>query len=130
VTLLLSLLLACTGADKADTGAAPPTLTRVQSEIFTASCAFSSCHGGSMGSGDLDLTDGAAHADLVGVESSAAPGQILVVAGDAENSYLVHKCAAQAGIVGEPMPDGVADGLDAERLALLEAWIDAGALDD
>lgn len=128
--MLLLLLLACTAADKADTGDAPATLTRVQSEVFNASCAFSSCHGGSMGAGDLDLTEGAAHAALVGVESAAAPGQILVVAGDAAGSYLVQKCAAQAGIVGEPMPDGDADGLDAERLALLEAWIDAGALDD
>ncbi|MDP2310325.1 MAG: hypothetical protein Q8P18_30190 [Pseudomonadota bacterium] len=103
----------------------------MQLEIFTASCAFSSCHGNSGGgAAGLDLTDGAAHAELIGVESTDAPGEILVVAGDSASSYLVKKCAATAGIVGEPMPDGAATGLDAERLALLKAWIDAGALDD
>lgn len=129
--MILLLVAACTGLPD-DTGVEPvePTLSNVQLEIFTASCAFSSCHGGAYGSGGLDLSDGAAHADLVGVESEDAPGQILVVAGDSASSYLVQKCAATAGIVGEPMPDGDVDGLDPERLALLAAWIDAGALDD
>ncbi|MDP2314567.1 MAG: hypothetical protein Q8P41_16815 [Pseudomonadota bacterium] len=131
--MLLLLFLACAGAPADDTGepSLEPTLTNVQAEVFTASCAFSSCHGGSGGgAADLDLTDGVSHAELVGIESTDAPGEILVVAGDSAASYLVKKSAALAGIVGEPMPDGDADGLDADRLALLTAWIDAGALDD
>ncbi len=132
--IALLLLLACTGAPPEDTGGAAPaevTLTQVQADVFTASCAFSTCHsavGG--GAADLDLSDGSAHAELVGVESTDNPGQILVVAGDSAASYLVKKCSAEAGIAGEPMPDGDPDGLDDERLALLRAWIDAGALDN
>lgn len=131
--MILVLLVACAGAPADDTGPAllDPTLTNVQAEIFTPSCAFSSCHGNAGGgAADLDLSDGAAHAELVGVEAADAPGEILVVAGDAAASYLVKKCAPEAGIVGAPMPDGSPDGLDDERLALLSAWIDAGALDD
>jgi hypothetical protein len=130
--MLALLLLACAGPDGGDTATdLEPTLTNVQAEVFTPSCAFSSCHGGGGGgASDLDLSDGAAHAEIVGVEAVDAPGEILVVAGDSAGSYLVKKCAAEAGIIGEPMPDGDADGLDAERLALLKAWVDAGAQDD
>lgn len=116
--MIALLLLAC--ADPA------PTLAAVQTEVFDASCAFSSCHGS--GAGGLDLTAAASHAALVDVESEAAPGEFRVVAGDSAASYLVKKCGSEAGIVGEPMPN--LDGLDAERLAMLSAWIDAGALAD
>jgi hypothetical protein len=130
--MILLLLTACSGGpgDSGET-AAPldPTLTNVQAHVFDASCAFSSCHGGSYGSGDLDLTAGASYGELVGVESTV-PGEILVVAGDSASSYLVKKCTAGATFEGTVMPDGSPDGLDAERLDLLEAWIDAGAADD
>ncbi len=140
--MLLILLSACAGsADDVATdatddtgvdtaGAGPATLTRVQSEIFELSCAFSSCHGGAYGSGGLDLTAGAAHAELVGVESSVSAGSILVVAGDSAASYLVTKCIPGATFVGVLMPEGNPNGLDSERLELLKAWIDAGANDD
>lgn len=127
--LILLSLLACTGGKPDDTAgeALAPTLTNVQAEVFTASCAFSSCHGGGS---DMDLTDGNAHAAIVGVASPDAPDRTLVVPGDATSSYLVEKCTPGAtGLVGGLMPEGT-EGLDAERLALLEAWVDAGALDD
>ncbi|MFN7142154.1 MAG: hypothetical protein ACK4YP_00135, partial [Myxococcota bacterium] len=91
---MLLLLIACTSAPKGDTGDAPaPTLTQVQAEILTPSCAFSTCHGGGGGgAADLDLSDGRSHAELVGVESTDAPGEILVVPGDPDASYLVKKC--------------------------------------
>ena len=128
MTMLLALLVACTAGDKPDdTGnGLAPTLTNVQAEIFTPSCAFSTCHGSGA---DMDLSEGKAHAEIVNVAAMDAVDQTLVVPGDSAASYLVKKCAAEAGIVGEPMPDG-SDGLDAERLALLKAWIDAGAMND
>jgi hypothetical protein len=123
--MILLLLLACTGVPKDDTATdLEPTMANVQTEIFTASCAFSSCHG--PGSG-MDLSEGEAHAAIVGVAAADAPDRTLVVAGDADASYLVEKCTPGAsGLVGERMPDG-SDGLDATRLALLRAWVDAGA---
>jgi hypothetical protein len=127
--LALLMVVACGAETASDIGGdGEATLSRVQSEVFTPSCAFSSCHGSSGGgAADLDLSEGAAWAEVVGVASSEAPDETLVVPGDASASYLVRKCTPGAsGIVGDPMPDG-GEGLDAERLALLVTWIDAGA---
>lgn len=113
---MLLLLLAC-GA---------PTLAEVQDEVFTPSCTFSTCHGASAPSAGLDLTEGAAHAGLVGVASADAPGETRVIAGDPDASYLVKKLLGEAGITGDPMPPGGA-ALDADKIDLVVRWIEAGA---
>lgn len=121
------LLLACTGA--ADTATAvDPTLTNVQSIVFTNSCAFSTCHA-SPGSSGLVLDEGAAWAELVTVESEDNPGNILVIPGDSDGSYLMAKLRGDAGIVGAAMPS-TGDLLTDEKLQLVADWIDAGAADD
>lgn len=126
--MFLLLLLACPGGT--ESAAPPPTLADIQEQVFTPSCAFSSCHGTSSPAAQLDLTDGAAWAEIVGVESVDNPGQTLVVAGDPDASYLVAKCTeGAADLVGEPMPQG-SSGLDGERLDLLRAWIADGAQDN
>ncbi len=129
---LLAGLAGCGGAETGDTaGEAPPSFTRVRDEVLTPSCAFSSCHGNAGASAGLDLTDDEGlHGRLVGVAAQDAPDAVLVVPGDAAGSYLWQKCAATDGIVGDAMPLGQASGLDAARLDLLAAWIDAGASAD
>lgn len=120
---LLALLLACDAGD-ADTGGEAATLARVQEEVFDASCAFSTCHGASSPAGGLDLRPGSAHASLV--DAPASTGDTLVVPGDPDASYLAVKCTPGSMVEGDPMPVGQ-DGLDADRLALLRGWIEAGA---
>lgn len=115
---MLIFLLAC-AADE------PATLAQVQADVFTASCAFSTCHGAASGAGDLDLRDGFAHDALVGVEASGRAGAVRVVAGDPDGSYLVEKCTEGGDFDGDPMPGE--GGLDETRLALLRSWIAAGA---
>lgn len=116
----------------------PATLTEVQDEVFTPSCAFSSCHGGN--AGGLSLEDGDSFAALVGVPAAGVDAytnpdvdvsaEILVIAGDPDNSYLIKKLTIGAsGIKGSPMPDGTS-GTEAERVALIASWIENGALDD
>lgn len=123
--LALILLVAC--ADKGgDTGVVEPTFANVSARVLVPSCSFSSCHGS--GTGGLTLDDATAPADLVDVESAGLPGAVLVVAGDADASYLVAKLEAMSGIVGTEMPPGGA--LEADRLQLVRDWIDAGALDN
>lgn len=132
--MLLAALLACTGSSD-DTSATTPTgdpgtLTAVQAETFTPSCAFAACHSATNPASGLDLTAGTSWGALVNVAAQDAPDEVLVIPGDSAGSYLVKKCSASPDIVGDPMPDGSSSGLDAERLAHLIAWIDAGAMDD
>lgn len=132
-SLLLFALAGCAGTAKdtagGDTAAAEPTFTRVQAEIYTPSCAFSSCHGGGSAAGGLDLSDGVAYDRTVGVASATYTSRTLIVPGDPTNSYLYQRCAAVAD-AGPPMPEGSSTGLDAERLQLLSDWITAGAKND
>lgn len=125
---MILLVLACAGTgstDSKDTTA--PTLSSVQSEVFNASCAFSTCHAAPGASG-LVLDEGASWAALVTVESADNPGAILVIPGDANGSYLMQKLRGDAGIVGDVMP--TAGPLDDARIQQVADWIDAGAADD
>lgn len=128
----LTLLWACAGPPaESDTDTTPPaTLTEIQASVFTPSCAFSSCHGPSGSAASLDLTEGHAYGELVGVASTGAPDRVRVVPGDPDASYLVAKLAADADIVGEPMPSGDPDGLDPDLLERVRSWIADGASDD
>lgn len=131
---MLLLLLACSTTPKdtggGDTSAAEPTFTRVQDEIYTPSCAFSSCHGSAGPAQGLDLSEGTAYAATVDVPSTLDPTSVMVKAGDPDHSFLYRKCAADPTAAGSPMPDGSSTGLEAGQLALLHDWIAAGALDN
>ena len=127
--MFVFLLIACSR---------PSTLTEVQDSVFTPSCAFSSCHGG--GAGSLSLEAGDSFGALVGVPAAGVDaytnpdvdvsGEILVIAGDAANSYLIKKLSIGAtGIKGSPMPDGTTGSSD-ETVDMIASWIDNGALDD
>ncbi|MFM7201130.1 MAG: hypothetical protein ACKO6N_10095 [Myxococcota bacterium] len=102
------------------------TLCQVQARIFTPQCEH--CHAGAGAAAGLDLSDGRAYAELVGVPSLTS-SLMLVRAGDSSQSYLYHKVAGtfeDVGGGGSLMPLGGA-ALSAEDLALLQAWIDEGA---
>lgn len=118
-------LVACPQDPTSTSG--PPTLSDVQADVFDASCAFSTCHSAPGASG-LVLDAGASHAALVDVESADAPGETLVIPGDAANSYLTKKLRGDAGITGDAMPVGAP--LDDARIQMVADWIDAGAKDD
>jgi len=129
------LLIACTTAPVDSGTTLAPTLVNVQSEVFTASCAFSTCHGDGGGNAGLSLLDGVSYSELVGIlaegdlETGAPPeGATRVVPGDPDASYLVQKLQGDSTIVGDPMPSDA--GLDAERLALVRDWIATGAEDN
>ncbi len=108
-------------------GCPTPTLGEVQEEVFTLSCAFSSCHGNAR-EGELGLTDSAVSwAELVDVESFEIPGETRVIPGDSENSLLYMVLDADVGAVRQ-MP--VDSSVTPRQKALVAAWIDGGALDD
>lgn len=136
--LLPGLLFACgmpvTMGD-AGTDAAPPTYAQVQT-IFTQSCAIggSSCHSSSGLRGGLDLSAGNSYAQLVGVDSVAI-NMKRITAGNPDQSFLWHKIAntfsslaqCRGADCGAAMPMVAGSMLSADQLALIRAWIVAGA---
>ena len=110
------------GTEPEETDTLMPTLSSIQTHVFTPSCAGH--HGPSLAEAGLDLSSGRSFANLVNVPSTQVELN-LVTPGDAENSYLVHKMDGRPGIVGRPMPIGALP-LAAE-LAVIREWINAGA---
>ena len=106
---------------------APPTLQRVETEVFQKSCNFSSCHTGSSPAEGLNL-ESPTHAKLVNVKARAAGATdlTLVVPGKPDDSYLYQKLTQTMPRAGALMPQ-TGDMLDAARLALVRDWIAAGA---
>jgi hypothetical protein len=119
-----------------------PTLSAIQDAIFSKSCAFGSCHGGTNPAAGLNLTSGHSCASLVHRASCVFSSRTLVVPGNPEQSYLYH------AIAGDDLgtnPDGTCAGLangTPSRMPLggqplcqaqidqVKAWIAAGAVCD
>lgn len=129
---LLSLVAVLMGAAacRGDSGTEPgpddtlmPTLSSIQTHVFTPSCAGH--HGPSLTEADLDLTAGRSFANLVNVPSTQVELN-LVTPGNAENSYLIHKMDGRPGIVGRQMPIGRLP-FTPQEIAVIRQWIDAGA---
>jgi hypothetical protein len=96
--------------------------------IWDANC-LTMCHeaGGSAVT-ILDLS-GNGYDNLVGMPSTQAVGLNLVEPGNSADSYLIHKLRGtqvDAGGLGAAMPSG-GDSLEEATIAMIEAWIDAGA---
>ncbi len=114
------------GADVDEGGT--PTLSYIQDEIFTPSCATLECHGEAR-AGNLRLTPGLSRAELVDVPSAADATLIRVVPGRPEFSLLVDKVSSETPIIGDRMPRESAPLTDAEIDLIIE-WIRDGAADD
>ena len=105
------------------------TFTAVQSRIFTASCAFSGCHGGSSPAQGMNLSAGMAYSNIVNVASTEQPSLDRIEPNDPASSYLYLKVIDDPSISGSRMPRG-APALSQELIDLLRDWIERGAPDD
>ena len=105
-----------------------PTLSELQSSVFTPRCAFPGCHAPPVPEQGMDLSVGSTFASTVGVDSTELSGFKRVAPDNAADSYLYMKVAGDPRIVGERMPFG--GMLTAEEIEGVRAWIDAGALDN
>lgn len=114
-----------------------PTFSSIQREILAATdssgrAACTQCHtnvGRTPASG-LALNEGFSHAALVGQPSRGKPGAVLVVPGDPENSYLIHKLEGRADIVGQRMPRTSGPFLTPGQISIIRRWIELGARND
>ncbi len=106
-----------------------PSLDSIQANIFSPTCAVAGCHTGPTGPSlpsGMDLSSAnASFASLVNVASVESPTILRVAAGDANNSYLIHKLEGSAA-VGARMPFG-GPFLDQSTIDVIRLWIDSGA---
>lgn len=126
VLIAIALLaIACDDSPTAPSSMPSPaaaTFSQVQNQIFNASCVM---HHGDPASAGLDLRSPQSYNNLVNV-ISAASGIALVVPGNADGSYLVHKLEGRAGIAGGRMPL-FQTPLSDDQIQLVRDWIQAGA---
>jgi len=104
------------------------TFTRVQTEIFTPTCARLGCHDTIGQQSQMVLTTGRAYASIVDVPSVEIPSLRRVAPGDVANSYLYRKITG-SGITGDRMPQALPPLTDAQ-IALVRNWIRRGAPND
>jgi hypothetical protein len=84
------------------------------------------CHNGAAAPEGLQLTDAeTSYSMLVGVRSVEFPTLFRVAAGDANNSYIVHKLEGTQE-VGERMPRG-GPYLSQADIDVIRQWISDGA---
>lgn len=109
-----------------------PTLSDIQAKIFTPGCATSGCHDATFAarSGELDLSEGASYEQLVRKPAAIKAGEVRVVEGSPQTSFLIIKLVrmwqADAPVdFGDPMPSGTP--LTAEQLQAIQDWIADGA---
>ena len=113
------------GGEPIDTTA---TLTRVQTEVFTPTCAALGCHDPLGRQESMILATGRAYSNSVNVASSQMPSLMRVLPGDPANSYLYRKIVG-SGIAGDRMPQGGPFLSDAQ-IKLVRDWIRRGAPND
>jgi hypothetical protein len=108
----------------APTCSATVTLTQVQQDVFTPSCA--ACHSGPSARAGLDLSAGNSFSNLVNVASTLAPTEMRVVPSNPSTSFLVQKLTGNltAG-QGAQMP--LHSTLSAALINETECWVAQGA---
>jgi hypothetical protein len=109
--------------------------------IFTASCAFPSCHGSTQvpaGGMYLGANAGTTYANLVNTAALDYPQMDRVKPGDPASSYLLHRIDNDACTLpgcttvacAELMPQGNSTTLPQDNLLTIRGWIAQGAIND
>jgi hypothetical protein len=144
--VLAALLVGCagdgTGLDEngMPMGDGPPlpepepsaTLSADVQPILSANCALSGCHAGPNPQLGQDLSAGRTFGSVVNVSSVEVPTLRRVRPFQPDSSYLVHKIQgtqASVGGSGGRMPL-IGGPLTENEVAVIRAWISAGALDN
>ncbi len=125
---------ACGGDGVVTVGPSPsppgaPTLSSLQSSIFTPRCALSGCHAGPSPQQGMNLSAGLMFVNTVNVDSVELSGFKRIAPNNATDSYLYMKISGDPRIFFDRMPQN-ANPLSAAELESVRLWIEAGALDN
>ena len=114
-----------------------PTFSSIQHEIFDTTdssgrLACIGCHTdvGRTPAGGLVLLEGRSYQALVGQPSRFKAAAVLVVPGDPDASYMIHKLEGAADIAGSRMPRGTGPFLTSGQMQIIRRWIELGAKND
>jgi len=120
------------GPAPACTDVAPfrPELHCIQQFVFSPSCAKVGCHVNPGAQQGMDLSDGLAWSNIVGVASAEDPNLNRVQPGDPDNSYLVLKLEGSPRILGGQMPQDGPPFLSQAEIDAIRQWILDGAQDN
>ena len=123
----LGQLPAC--VEEGSNGDPSETLTALQSEFFSPTCALAGCHSAGSAQAGMSLAAGQSFGNLVNVPSSQISSFNRVTPFDPENSYLIKKLRGDSDISGDRMPRS-GNFLTAAELARFVTWINEGALNN
>lgn len=126
IAAILSLACERDDEDNGSGSGLQPTLTSIQSNIFSVNCALSGCHAGASPQQGMNLSEGQAFSNIVNVRSNEVPSLFRVEPGNPEDSYLFMKITGATGIVGSRMPLGRSP-LSSEEIETIRQWIEDGA---
>ncbi len=96
----------------------------IQDNVFTPICA--KCHIGASAPEGLQLSEGNAYNNLVGVPSTEQPSVLRVNPGNPANSYMIRKIMGAPGISGLQMPY-MLPPLPTATQAAMAQWVTNGA---
>jgi hypothetical protein len=96
----------------------------IQDNVFTPICA--KCHVGASAPEGLQLSEGNAYNNLVGVPSTEQPSVLRVDPGNPANSYMIRKIMNTPGISGVQMPY-MLPPLPTATQAAMAQWVTNGA---
>jgi hypothetical protein len=102
-----------------------PTLSSIQANVFSVSCAVPGCHGGANAQVGLRLDAGFSKGYLVNVPSSRSDSLIRVVPGDPNASFLIQKLEGTQPL-GDRMPL-FGPYLPQSTIDVIRQWIQDGA---
>jgi hypothetical protein len=108
-----------------------PTLASIQANVFTPSCAKSSCHTGGTPQAGLNLSNGQSWNNLYNVQSSQSSALTRVIPMNPDGSFLIHKLDGMGPggtpIIGMQMPDDGPPYLQDTTKQVIRQWIQNGA---
>jgi hypothetical protein len=120
--------ISCAGGSQPGEPAA--TLSELQQEIFTPSCAKGGCHDSATASEGLVLAAGSTFSQVVNVPSNQAPIRLRIEPGNPEDSYLMKKVRGDSDTSGVKMPLDGPPFLSNAQIQRLASWIENGAPDN
>jgi hypothetical protein len=131
----LTVATTCEDSDPTAPPVGGSSLASLSSNLFTPSCAFSSCHGGSAPQAGLSLESAGLHEALLGHQVAAKTSLPLVAPGDPDGSWLYQRMARcePTDDDGNPLPHmplNTPTLLPDGAVARVRQWIEAGALDE